>query len=252
MRSRALAIATILALGLSLGACFADSQIENNLSMRFSMSDLGIKVDENAIRGWSNWLGTVQQPLEGEPFNLGDQSLNFYLGLRLSCNEIAVSLEGLGQSVSLLNENQEEILEIDLMVGPCTGGVFSAAIFWDEEGEVSTFTGTSQPADLPPVDGVPVGLDAYYHPTGKISCFFDSSGLQGEIEYSVVDLEENVRFAQTVDTANGGTQFFTLDHIPIGRVVRVEVKDASGAEKILADAVLVSYAGETVDGGCDQ
>ena len=250
MQSRILAMATILALGLSLGACFADSQNENNMSMRFSMSDLGINVAPQAIRGWSDWLGTVQQPLEGEPFNLGDQSLNFYMGLRLQCSEIAVSLEGLGQSVNLLTENQEEILEISLMVGPCTSGVFSAAIFWDEEGVISTFTGTSQPKDLPPLDGLPVGLDAYYHPTGKISCFFDSSDLQGEIELSVVDREENVRFAQTVATASGGTQFFTLDNIPIGRVVRVEVKDASGAYSTLAETVLVSYAGETVDGGC--
>ncbi|MBW1872848.1 MAG: hypothetical protein JRJ19_12330, partial [Deltaproteobacteria bacterium] len=164
--------------------------------------------------------------------------------------EAQVSLEGLGQSVNLVADGEDDILVIDLMVGPCTSGVFSTAIFWQGLNGVSTFTGTSQPKDLPPLDGLPIVLDAYFHSTGKISCDYDSAGIQGEIEFSVVDLEENVRFAQTLETASGGMQTFTIDFVPIGRVVRVDAKDPSGAYKILADAVLVSYAGETVVDVC--
>jgi hypothetical protein len=241
--------AIILGLVACLAAtgCFPGSDEGSNLTMRLALGGLGISPDGGDINAWTGYLGRLEQGLEGV-FELGLDNQDFFLGLHLTCQEANVSIQGLGTFAQLVSGDNGDVLQMSLNVQTCTQGVFQLAIFWDEDGVVSTFTGTSDPRELPPADQQAVDLDAYQHPVGKVSCSYDTSGKQGQLTFSAVDSQENVRFTRKNMSATGGEVGFTLDNVPVGRPVDLYVTDESGAEVRLGfSSVIVTYAGETLE-----
>ena len=241
------AIIMVLLACLAATGCFPASDDSGNLTMRLALGDLGISPDGGDINAWTGYLGRLEQGLEGV-FELGLDNQNFFLGLHLACQENNVSIQGLGTFAQLIKGDNGDVLQMTLDVQTCTQGVFQLAVFWDEGGAVSTFTGTSDPRDLPPVDQQSVDLEAYQHPVGHVSCAYDTSGKQGQITFSAVDSQENVRFARKSMSATGGEVRFILDDIPVGRPVDLYATDESGAEARLGSgSLIVTYSGETLE-----
>jgi len=232
---------------LAAPGCFPASDDGSNLTMRLALGDLGVSPDGGDIDAWTGYLGRLEQGLEGT-FELGLDNQNFFLGLHLACQEQNVSIQGLGTFAQLIKGENGDVLQMSLDVQTCTQGVFQLAIFWDESGAVSTFTGTSDPLDLPPVDQRAVELNAYQHPVGQVSCAYDTSGKQGQMTFSAVDSLENVRFTRKSMSATGGEVRFKLDNVPVGRPVDLYATDESGAEVRLGSvSVIVTYSGETLE-----
>ncbi len=242
--------AIILGLLVCLGApgCFPASDDGSNLTMRLALGDLGISPDGEDINAWTGYLGRKEQ---GLTFELGLDKQDFFLGLHLSCQDGDVSIEGLDTFAQLIKGENGDDLQMSLNVQTCTQGVFQLAIFWGENGAVSTFTGTSDPCDLPTTEEIE--LNAYQHPVGHVSCAYDTSGLQGQITFSAVDSQENVRFTRTSEAATDGEVSFTLDDIPVGRPVNLYATNESGTEVRLGyGSVTITYAGETLELGKDN
>ena len=242
-----------LATGLVAGGCFPGGE-SGSVSVRIPLAQLGVDLDEGDIAGWPNWLAICEQGLDGEPFELGQNGADFYLGIGLEgCAEQEVSLEGVGNVIHLEGDGeQDEALELDLEVSSCTGGVFKVALFWIEEDGLETFTGTSQALDLPPVDQQPIEMDAYLHPVGGLACTYDTDGKQGDLIFSAIDKLENVRLVRARKSATGGPVDFVLGNVPVGRIMSIEVEalESSTVEE-LAPAAVVTYAGEIVEGACE-
>lgn len=245
---RRLAIVLALLAGLTAG-CFPAGDDGSNLTMELPVGQMGISPDNNDIDAWTGYLGRLEQGLTGV-FELGLDNQNFFLGLHLACEEQDVSIQGLGTFAQLVPGNGDgDVLQMSLDVQTCTQGVFELAVFWqDDNGTVSTFTGTSDPQDLPPADQQPVELDAFQHPVGHVSCIYDTTGQTGQLTFSAVDKQEQVRFSSKSLAATGAALKFVLDDIPIGRPIDLYVTDESGAEvRLGSGSVEISYSGETLE-----
>lgn len=221
-----LALTAVLAAG-----CYPDEKTANQgllglTGLSLPLSEVGVKVEPTTLQRWLTW---AQDGFEGEPFDMGTAGNDFAFYLRLfDSNRTPISFQG--QSISLVDQEGQEHLVVDLEVNPCTDCRFDLALFWrdiEAQGQpVRVFYGNSDTFTALVQGDLPDGLDATLteRAVGRVRVV-EGEGDVADLDgawVAVRDHVANVRLPHTQIRADDNVPAI-LTGVPLDRDLTVEL-----------------------------
>lgn len=242
-------IVLVVSLALVPIACFPGEDSLSSMSFQLSLSDLGLSGEQQAVRGWLDWLDNGDPSLA---YDLEGQGQSFFMDLRLTGTAISTELGFLGESISLENS----VLTAQLQVSDCQDCRFSAVIFWVEDltaRKVSTFNGESEEFSV--IDRMPtrevVNMDVWLEYTGSIRCTATNVVQRGQaVTLAALDVEAMVIFPSVTGIATDTKVEVVLPNIPLGREFNLLYRPPTGgaySNTPVATGVKIGIEGQTVD-----